>query len=214
MLPHAENIMPPPPRNALVYVVDDEFSVRDSLQLLLESAGFRVNCYETADAFLADFHPNQPGCLILDVLMSEINGLELQEILLKKAVELPIIFISGHGDVTTSSKAFRAGAIDFFEKPFDNQLLLKRIEEAFQKQFENWEKINRKREILDRYDKLTPREKEVMKLIIKNSTNKEAAKILGISHRTVDIHRAHVMEKMRAESLSDLIVMAITCDQL
>ncbi len=201
-------------QNATVYVVDDEFFVRDSLQLLLESAGFTVSCFESAESFLENFRPGQPGCLILDVLMNVINGIELQEILINKGVEIPIIFISGHGDVTTSSKAFRAGAVDFFEKPFDNQLLLKRIDEAFQKQFENWEKLNLKREILQRFNTLTPREKEVMKLIITNSSNKEAAKILGISHRTVDIHRAHVMEKMQAESLSDLIVMAFTCGQL
>ncbi len=201
-------------QNATVYVVDDEFFVRDSLQLLLESAGFTVSCFESAESFLENFRPGQPGCLILDVLMNVINGIELQEILINKGVEIPIIFISGHGDVTTSSKAFRAGAVDFFEKPFDNQLLLKRIDEAFQKQFENWEKLSLKREILQRFNTLTPREKEVMKLIITNSSNKEAAKILGISHRTVDIHRAHVMEKMQAESLSDLIVMAFTCGQL
>lgn len=197
-----------------VYIVDDEFSIRDSLQLLLESSGFEVHCFETADDFLANYNPDQPGCLILDVLMPAMSGIELQDVLMKKDINIPIIFISGHGDVTTSSKAFRAGAVDFFEKPFDNQALLSRINEALQNEIENWENNKRKRELLERFQNLTPREKEVLKLITSSNSNKEAAKILGISHRTIDVHRAHIMEKMRAESLSDLIVMAMTCNQL
>ena len=201
-------------QNAVVYIVDDEFSIRDSLQLLLESAGFATKCYESASEFLQQYRPERPGCIILDVLMPSMSGIELQEELIKKHINMPIIFISGHGDVTTSSKAFRAGAVDFFEKPFDNLALLKRIKEAIKNEIEHWEKKQRKSQLLERFGQLTSREKEVFRLIINSYSNKEAAKALGISHRTVDVHRAHIMEKMRAESLSDLIVMAMTCNQI
>ena len=201
-------------QTATVYIVDDEFSIRDSLQLLLESSGFTVRCFESAVDFLENYNPDQPGCLILDVLMPAMSGIELQDMLVKKNIDMPIVFISGHGDVTTSAKAFRAGAVDFFEKPFDNQALLNRIKEALQNEIEHWEKNRLKHELLERFRNLTPREKEVLQLITKSNSNKEAAKILGISHRTIDVHRAHIMEKMQAESLSDLIVMAMTCNQL
>lgn len=200
--------------DAIVYIVDDEFSIRDSLQLLLESSNFKVKSFESAIDFLESYDPNQAGCLILDVLMPAMNGIELQDALVKKGIKMPIIFISGHGDVTTSSKAFRAGAVDFFEKPFDNQTLLNRIDEALKNELESWEKNKIKRELLERLNNLTPREQEVFKLITNSYSNKEAAKILGISHRTIDVHRAHIMEKMQAENLSDLIVMAMTCEQL
>ncbi|MGR9046331.1 MAG: response regulator transcription factor [Gammaproteobacteria bacterium] len=200
--------------DAIVYIVDDEFSIRDSLQLLLESSNFKVKSFESAIDFLESYDPNQAGCLILDVLMPAMNGIELQDVLVKKGIKMPIIFISGHGDVTTSSKAFRAGAVDFFEKPFDNQTLLNRIDEALKNELESWEKNKIKRELLERLNNLTPREQEVFKLITNSYSNKEAAKILGISHRTIDVHRAHIMEKMQAENLSDLIVMAMTCEQL
>ena len=199
---------------ATVYIVDDEFSIRDSLKLLLESANFTVKCFESAVDFLENYDFNQAGCLILDVLMPAMSGIELQDVLVKKGINIPIIFISGHGDVTTSSKAFRAGAVDFFEKPFDNQTLLNRIDEALTHEIESLEKNKLKRELLKRLNTLTPREQEVFKLITNSYSNKEAAKILGISHRTIDVHRAHIMEKMQAENLSDLIVMAMTCDQL
>lgn len=200
--------------SAIVYIVDDEFSIRDSLQLLLESAGFTVKCFESASDFLENYNPEQPGCLILDVLMPAMSGIELQDVLAKKNIDIPIVFISGHGDVTTSAKAFRAGAVDFFEKPFDNKALLDRIKEALRNEIEYWDKKQLKRELLERFNNLTPREKEVLELITKSNSNKEAAKILGISHRTIDVHRAHIMEKMQAESLSDLIVMAMTCNQI
>ncbi|MGR9053378.1 MAG: response regulator transcription factor [Gammaproteobacteria bacterium] len=198
----------------IVYIVDDEYSVRDSLQLLLESIGLTVMSFDSADAFLAGYTSEQPGCLILDVLMPGITGIELQGVMAENGIHLPIVFISGHGDVTTSSKAFRGGAADFFEKPFDNQALIKRIREVLTEDVWNWEKNKRKMELRERFENLTPREQEVLKLIVKSYSNKEAAKALGISHRTIDVHRAHIMEKMQAESLSDLIVMALTCEYL
>ncbi len=200
------------PSKPLVYLVDDEFAIRDSLTLLLESRGQSVRSFESAADFLKNYDANQAGCLILDVRMPSMNGLELQEELLKKNITLPIIFISGHADIPDSAKAFRAGAVDFLEKPFDNETLLLRIEEAIDKNITSRQQHSDKQIILDRFQHLTVREKEVMTLIVTSHSNKEAAKILDVSNRTIDVHRAHVMEKMQAESLQELMVMAVQCD--
>lgn len=200
------------PRTPLVHLVDDEFAVRDSLTILLESLGQSVRSYESAEDFLENYDPNQSGCLLLDVRMPSMSGLELQEELLKRNITLPIIFISGHADIPDSAKAFRAGAVDFLEKPFNNEILLKRIEEAIEKDITSREQLSEKQKILDRFNHLTAREKEVLTLIVTSHSNKEAAKILDISNRTIDVHRAHIMEKMQAESLAELMVMAIQCE--
>ena len=200
------------PRTPLVHLVDDEFAVRDSLTLLLESLGQSVRSFESAEDFLENYDPNQSGCLLLDVRMPSMSGLELQEELLKRNITLPIIFISGHADIPDSAKAFRAGAVDFLEKPFNNEILLQRIEEAIEKDITSREQLNEKQKILDRFNHLTAREKEVLTLIVTSHSNKEAAKILDISNRTIDVHRAHIMEKMQAESLAELMVMAIQCE--
>jgi FixJ family two-component response regulator len=200
------------PSTPLVYLVDDEFAIRDSLTLLLESRGQNVRSFESAADFLKNYDANQAGCLILDVRMPSMNGLELQEELLKRNITLPIIFISGHADIPDSAKAFRAGAVDFLEKPFDNETLLLRIEEAINKNITSRQQRSDKQIILDRFKHLTVREKEVMTLIVTSHSNKEAAKILDVSNRTIDVHRAHVMEKMQAESLQELMVMAVQCD--
>lgn len=195
--------------SALVYLVDDEFAVRDSLTLLIESTGRAIKSFESANDFLNGYDPEQPGCLILDVRMPSMSGLELQEELSKREINIPIIFISGHADIPDSAKAFRAGAVDFLEKPFDNEILLKRIEEAIQKDIEPREQIIKKRQIQKRLDHLTTREKEVLSLIVSSHSNKEAAAILNISNRTIDVHRAHIMEKMQAENLAELMLMVM-----
>jgi FixJ family two-component response regulator len=140
------------------------------------------------------------------------SGLELQEELSKREINIPIIFISGHAAISDSAKAFRAGAVDFLEKPFDNEILLKRIEEAIQKDIEIEEQLIKKRQIQKRLDHLTVREKEVLSLIVSSHSNKEAAAILNISNRTIDVHRAHIMEKMQAANLAELMMMAIHCE--
>jgi len=195
--------------SALVYLVDDEFAVRDSLTLLIESTGQTIRSFESANDFLNNYSHEQPGCLILDVRMPAMSGLDLQEELYKKNISIPIIFISGHADISDSAKAFRAGAVDFLEKPFDNTLLLKRIEEAIQKDIEAREQIIKKHKIQKRLDHLTAREKEVLSLIVSSHSNKEAAAILNISNRTIDVHRAHIMEKMQAENLAELMLMVM-----
>jgi two-component system, LuxR family, response regulator FixJ len=197
--------------NTLVYLVDDDFSVRDSLSMLIESTGQAVRCFESADDFLNNFDPDQAGCLILDVRMPNMTGLELQEELVRRDFAIPIIFISGHADVPDSSKAFRAGAIDYMEKPFDSEVLLTRMQEGIQKDLETRVHNAEKRKLKKRLSQLTPRELEVMTLVVKGLSNKEAAKQLNVSNRTVDVHRAKIMEKMDAEDLAELTVMAMHC---
>ncbi len=197
-------------QDVTIYVVDDEFPIRDSLGLLIESVGLKVKGYESALAFLESYDPEQPGCLVLDMRMPYMDGLELQEALVKANSELPIIFISGHADIPVSSKAFRAGALDFIEKPFDNKILLERINEAVDSLLVNWSEVQKKRQIITLYEHLTDREKEVLKLIVNNHSTKQAAKKLEISNRTVDVHRAHIMEKMQADSLNTLVILAVT----
>ncbi|MGZ5052321.1 MAG: response regulator transcription factor [Methylobacter sp.] len=196
----------------IVYLVDDEFSIRDSLSLLIESTGQAVKSFESAESFLENYDPERPGCLLLDVRMPVMSGHDLQNELLNRGISIPIIFISGHADIADSAKAFRAGAVDFLEKPFDNDVLLERINEAIKKDVIFREEQSKKSKIQERIDHLTAREKEVLSLIIKSHSNKESAKILNISNRTVDVHRASIMEKMQAENVAELITMVMYCE--
>jgi FixJ family two-component response regulator len=192
--------------DTLVYLVDDEFSVRDSLTLLIESTGQAVRSFASAEAFLNNYDPEQMGCLLLDVRMPNMSGLELQGELLRREISIPIIFISGHAGIPDSAKAFRAGAVDFLEKPFDNEMLLARIDEAIKKDIASKEQLIEYREIKNRLDHLTAREKEVLSLIVRGHSNKEMAKMLDISNRTIEAHRASIMEKMHANSLAELML--------
>jgi two-component system, LuxR family, response regulator FixJ len=197
--------------NSLVYLVDDDFPVRDSLSTLIESTGQAVRCFESADDFLNNFDPDQAGCLILDVRMPNMTGLELQEEMARRDFAIPIIFISGHADVPDSSRAFRAGAVDYMEKPFDTDVLFIRMQEAIQKDLETRSHNTEKRILKQRLNQLTPRELEVLILVVKGLSNKEVARQLDISNRTIDAHRAKVMEKMEADDLAELTVIAMHC---
>lgn len=201
-------------QDVIIYVVDDEFVIRDSLTLLIESAGLKIKTFDSALTFLENVDIELPGCLILDMRLPYMDGLELQDELAKRNSEIPIIFISGHAEIPNSSKAFRAGAVDFLEKPFDSKILLQRIDEMIEQLLITWPLAQKKREILCRYSLLTPREKEIFLLTVNNHSNKQTAKKLGISNRTVDVHRAHIMEKMQADSLNTLIIMAMTAKVL
>lgn len=196
----------------VVYLVDDEFSIRDSLTLLIESTGQTVRSFESAETFLNNYDPEHPACLLLDVRMPVMSGHDLQNELSNRGISIPIIFISGHADIADSAKAFRAGAVDFLEKPFNNDVLLERINEAIKKDVLFREELVKKRRIQERINHLTTREKEVLGLIIKSHSNKESAKILNISNRTVDVHRASIMEKMQAENVAELITMVMYCE--
>lgn len=199
---------------AIVYLVDDDFAIRDSLTLLIRAAGRTIKAYESAGDFLKGYEPERPGCLLLDVRMPEMGGLELQEELIKRNITIPIIFISGHAEIPDSAKAFRAGAVDFLEKPFDTQLLLERINEAMDKDINSRAQQIRKYELQCRLSQLSNREKQVLRLIVSSHSNKESAKILNISSRTIDAHRARIMDKLQAENLADLLMIAMQGDLL
>lgn len=191
-----------------VFVVDDDEAVRDSLTLLLEAEGLATEGFEDAQAFLEAYRPERGGCLVLDVRMPGMNGLELQRELNQAGADLPVIFITGHGDVPMSVKALKAGALDFLEKPFDGKDLLAVIQKAFVQDARRRKEQAAKRKVAERFARLTPREQQVMGLVIQGKSNKEIAAALGVSHRTVEIHRARVMEKTAASSLPDLVAMA------
>ncbi|MGJ0485515.1 MAG: response regulator transcription factor [Methylomicrobium sp.] len=200
--------------SAVVYLVDDEFAIRDSLTLLIESAGFTVQSFASALEFLDNYDSERPGCLLLDVRMPAMSGLELQKELNERGISIPIIFISGHAEVADSAKAFRAGAIDFLEKPFENSVLLERIEEGINKDIYARSQQSLKHEIQQRLEQLTPREMEVLRLIVSSHSNKESAKILKVSNRTIDAHRARIMDKLQVDSLAELMKIAMHCDLL
>jgi two-component system response regulator FixJ len=194
-----------------VYLVDDDLGYRQSLRFLLEEAGLNVVDFESAAAFLQAYEPKIPGCLVLDVRMPEMTGLELQEYILDERFNLPIIFITGHGDVPMSVEAMKRGAMDFIEKPFEARSLICAINQAFARDKERHLSQARKYQIQAMYARLTTREREVMRLVVAGKSNKQIASALSVSHRTVEVHRARVMEKMESHSLPELMNMAVVC---
>jgi len=192
-----------------VFLVDDDHAVRDALELLLDAASFKTASFENACAFLDTYAHDQAGCLVLDIRMPDMSGMELQDALVAKGITLPIIFLTGHGNVPMSARAFRSGAIDFMEKPFDESALLERIREAIQLDLSNRETTSRRNTARARLTTLTQREQQVMLLVVAGKVNKEIATELNLSHRTVEIHRGRVMEKTGARSLTRLIELAV-----
>jgi FixJ family two-component response regulator len=196
-------------RKPTVFIVDDDGAVRDSLSLLMRSAGLSSEAFSGARDFLADVAVDRPGCLILDVRMPEIDGLELQRQLAARGSRLPIIMLTGHGDVPLAVEALRAGAIDFLTKPFDSQALLARIHEAIALDERTRQKHLDRDRIKALLDTLTPREIEVVDLIIQGHSSKSIAADLGSSFNTVQNQRASIMKKMQAESAADLVRMVM-----
>ena len=196
-------------RSPVVFIVDDDEAVRSSLRLLLKSVGLVPAAVGSAGEFLDTYDPAQPGCLVLDVRMPKISGLELQEKLNLQGAVIPVIFITGHGDVPMAVEAMQAGAFDFLQKPFRDQDLIDRIQRALERDRTNRAALNERSLIRERLDSLTPREREVLALVTSGKPNKIMAADLGVSQRTVEIHRAHVMEKMGASSLAQLVRMAM-----
>ena len=190
-----------------VFVVDDDQAVRESLQFLLESEDLKVESFESAEAFLDAYSIYRIGCLLLDIRMPGMNGLELQKILAEQKFHLPIIIVSGHGDIPVTVRAIRNGATDFLEKPFDNDYLLARVKDALTDDADNQKKRMQFDAIRARLENLTPRERQVMSLVVKDNPNKSIASELGVSIKTVEFHRARVMEKMHADSLLHLATM-------
>ena len=198
---------------AAVFVVDDDEGVRTSLRLLIRSIGLPVETFDSAQEFLAQFDPERPGCLVLDIRMPGMSGLELQQKLNERHAITPIVFITGHGDVPMAVEAMQAGAIDFVQKPFRDQDLIDRINRALEKDRTNRAALRERDAIRQRIAELTPREREVLELVTKGRANKVIAGDLSVSQRTVEIHRARVMEKMGASSLAHLVRMVIESDR-
>ena len=189
----------------LIYVVDDDAAVRDSLTLLLRAVGLTGQAFSSATEFLQNYDPEQHGCLVADIRMPGMSGLDLQDELNRLGAHIPLIFITGHGDVPMAVDAMKSGALDFIEKPFRDQDLLDRVNQAV-----SWDKERRTRNletlaIRERLAALTPRETEVMERVVQGQANKVIAMDLGVSQRTVEIHRARVMEKMEVRSVAKLV---------
>ena len=193
-----------------VFVVDDDPAIRFAMQALLDSVDLRHEIYPSGNEFLAAVDNERPGCLVLDIRMPGLGGLELQQELLDRGNTLPIIFITGHGDVPMAVEAMQKGAVDFIQKPFRDQDLLDRVSEALKTDQERREAQHAHAEVAERIAKLTNREQEVFDLVVTGKPNKVIAYELGVSQRTVEIHRARVMEKMQARSLADLVKMHMT----
>ncbi|KON80635.1 response regulator transcription factor [Azoarcus sp. PA01] len=195
-----------------IYIVDDDEALRDSLVWLLESSGYRAIAFESAEQFLASYQPAMTGCVVLDVRMPGMSGFELFEELRRQRSTLPVIFITGHGDVPMAVSAVKKGAVDFIEKPFGDRDMLGLVERCLAAEQESRSKRRLEADTTRRLGSLTQREREVLDLIIAGKLNKQIADVLGISIKTVEVHRARVMEKMGAHSLAQLVQHVISAE--
>ena len=199
-------------KNPVVMVVDDDAGVRNAMRILLKSVGLESVLYPSAQEFLAAYQPSQPGCLVLDIRMPGMSGLELQQQLNIRGAVIPVIFMTGHGDIPMAVEAMQHGAFDFLQKPFRDQDLLDRIQRAIQKDGELRQSLGEHTRIKAHLESLTAREREVLDLMTQGKQNKQIAQELGISPRTIEIHRARVMEKMEAQSVAELVRMMLDLD--
>ena len=195
-----------------VFIVDDDEAMRDALDTLIRSVGMRTSLHASADEFLAAYDPEQPGCLVLDERMPGMSGLDLQDALAEQGIKLPVIIITGHGDIPMAVQAMRAGAVDFLEKPFREQELLHRIHQAIEQDARTRRDRAAKAEITARLASLTPREGQVLDLVVAGKPNKAIAGELGLSHKTVEFHRAKIMDKMRADNVAELVRMVLAAE--
>jgi len=193
--------------DSIVYVVDDDSSVREAIKSLIRSVGLRVETFGTAQEFLKSARPDAPGCVVLDVRLPGLSGLDLQRELAANGINLPVIFITGHGDIPMSVRAMKAGALEFLTKPFRDQDLLDAILQALERDLSARQQRSETAELRERFDSLTAREREVMGLVVSGLLNKQIAGELGTSEVTIKIHRSQVMKKMDAGSLAELVRM-------
>jgi FixJ family two-component response regulator len=192
----------------MVFVIDDDRLVRDSIEDLLHSAGFTAQTFGSATEFIQGPRPDVPACLILDVELPDISGLDLQSELAKSGIDMPIVFLTGHGDIPMSVRAMKAGAVEFLTKPFGKQELLRAIEEALLRDGEARKQRSENFELQKRLETLTPRERQVLALVVTGRLNKQIAGELGTTEETIKVHRGRVMQKMYADSLADLVRMS------
>jgi FixJ family two-component response regulator len=197
-------------RQGTVLIVDDDDGVRDSLEELVRSAGLDAQSFSSADDFLKRYQETRPACLLLDFCMPGMTGLQLQEDLAARTFDVPVIVITGHGDVPLATRSFKVGAVDFIQKPFDDSQLLEAIEQALRIDAERCRHKRWEDEIAKRLARLSDREREVMKLVVDGHANKCIATHLGITQRTVEVHRARVMAKMEADSVQELVKMVLS----
>lgn len=193
-----------------IYIVDDDDSMREALTLLLKTVGYSTASFSRPSEFLAKYDANHPGCVVLDVRMPEMSGLEVQQHLNRSGAIVPVILVTGHGDIPMAVQAMKDGAFDFLQKPFRDQDLIDRINAALKQDAENRQIIERDADLRRRAESLTPREREVMAAVVDGKANKVIAIDLGLSERTVEIHRSNVMEKMGARSVAHLVKMDLT----
>ncbi len=191
-----------------VFVVDDDQAMRSSLSRLMQSVGLRVEAYASATEFLNAFDSRAPGCLVLDIRMPGMNGLDLQERLAADGIRIPVIIISAHGDVESAVRAMKCGAVDFVKKPYKGKVLLARIREALELDARIRREEARRADVVARLARLTPREREVMALLVLGKSAKQIAFELGLSRKTVDVHRSHVMSKMQIDSVVELVALS------
>ena len=193
----------------IVFVVDDDISVRESLELLIKFSGWQPETFASAGEFLARPRTTMPSCLVLDISLPDLNGLELQKLIASERTDMPIIFITGHGDVPMTVKAMKAGAVEFLTKPFEDEVLLSAIRHAIKRSAAVLDDQAETSALRSSYESLTPREREVMQLVVAGMLNKQIGLKLGISEVTVKAHRGKMMQKMKAESLADLVKTAV-----
>ena len=191
----------------IVYVVDDDDAVRNGVTAVVETMGAKVEAYDSAEAFFDTYDPDQPGCLILDLKMPGMNGMELQTRLADEKISLPIIFITGHGDISTAVEAIQKEAIDFLEKPFRNKVLRDKVQQALDLINSNQRKLSNLAEFKTNLDSLTAREREIMDLMLTGKITKVIANELGIKQKTVDFHRINILQKMQVETVVELVLL-------
>ncbi|MCK9607086.1 MAG: response regulator [Methylomonas sp.] len=194
-----------------VFIIDDDAAIRDSLSLMLEVEGFSVLTFASANAFLAAAQPKDISCAIIDIQMPDMDGLQLQQAMMERGLSLPIIFLTGHGDIPKSVRAIKAGALDFLTKPITQKKLLASLYEALQMAGSRHAQLKRCHEIEGRVNTLTNRERQVMSLVLAGHSCKDSARLLGISHRTIEIHRSRLMEKMGVANVLDLARITHDC---
>jgi two-component system response regulator FixJ len=200
----------PPKAQPTVYIVDDDQATRKSLRWLVETLGVSVQTFHSGASFLDSYDPAQPGCLVLDVMMAGMSGLELQRELNARKIEIPVIVLTGYGDVPTAVNALKNGAVEFLEKPFDGEVLLEQVRRALELDDSRRREQEANEVVRQRLDRLTPREKQILKTVVDGLSSKEIATQLGVSFKTVEAHRAKIMRKMEANGVAQLVKMVVT----